>query len=171
VATAALAVAVVGLVLAALSLGWQLASFFLAGPRVRVHIREGFRGADSVLVGPPSTYTEKGLRDFEARGYEAVLGIEATNLGRLPASVVSVRFEIGNDQAAYIPAPGEPMNPQLPHRLDSHSVAAWWAPREEVENIVRNLVKQSSQTGHVRAHVHLANKEVASRNTLDVRDG
>jgi hypothetical protein len=47
---AALVVAVVAVTLSALSLGWQTATFFLSGPRVKAHLREGFYGAGGSMI-------------------------------------------------------------------------------------------------------------------------
>jgi hypothetical protein len=45
----ALAIAGVGVVLGAVSLGWNLAEFRLSGPRVKVHLMFGSRGAEGLV--------------------------------------------------------------------------------------------------------------------------
>jgi hypothetical protein len=52
--TAALVIAILGLVLAVLSLAWQAVTFVLTGPRVKVHLKEGlpqrWRRADRLTL-------------------------------------------------------------------------------------------------------------------------
>lgn len=85
-----LVVAIVGLTLSAVSLVWQWATFFLAGPRVRVRLHEGLAhpGGAGVVLAPHEAYTEEGLASLAAQGFtEPVFGIEVINLGRLATTV------------------------------------------------------------------------------------
>src|SRR5437868_9696517 len=77
VQVATLVIAVVGLVLGAISLAWQAAIFVLTGPRVKVRLQEGFRGPLGVMFGPASMCTETGRQTLANEGYtEHVLAID-----------------------------------------------------------------------------------------------
>jgi hypothetical protein len=163
---ATLVIAVVGVTLAALSIGWQASTFFLSGPRVRVALREGFQGPFGAMLGPPSLYAETGTESLVRMGYtEHVVGVEAVNRGRLPATVVLWSLRFGNG-AAY-QNPSDPSNPELPYRLEPETSAIWYAPVEHLRAFQEALVDQSESTATLRAQVSLASgREITSKNGL-----
>ena len=164
---ATLVIAVVGLGLAALSLGWQLATFFLTGPRVKVDLHEGFKSASGELMtGAASIYTNEGRAALERLGYtEHVLAIEAINTGRLAATVNGWSIEFGN--GALYENPSDMLNPKLPYRLEPHTSQLWCAP---VENL-RAVEWKDPNATTVRGVVRLAGRRrVRSRNALIVEE-
>jgi hypothetical protein len=166
--TITLAIAAAGLALAALSLGWQAATFFLSGPRVRVELREGLRGPQGVMIAPPSVYTEAGLAALEHQGYtEPVLAVMAVNHGRLPTTVNSWLIKFGN--SVTYGNPNDPRNPSLPHRLEPHTSVSWYAPLDDLQKLQAEFVDQSDEAAGARAVVDLGNREnVASKNMITV---
>jgi hypothetical protein len=96
-----LVVAIVGLALAALSLGWQAATFVLSGSRVRVTLRRGAvrRGfGETVRVSFPEHATEREVLVARKQGFtEDVAVAEVRNRGRLAISVedVSIKTDDG----------------------------------------------------------------------------
>jgi hypothetical protein len=77
------------LLVAALSLGWQIAVHQLEGRRVRVTLVHGAAGRGSVVTskvgrtGAPSNHARLAEQGFT----EAVIGVAVTNLGRAPVRV------------------------------------------------------------------------------------
>ncbi len=162
-----LVIAVVGVTLAALSLGWQAATFFLTGPRVKVYLREGFRGPRGVMIAPPSIYTEGGLEALGRMGYvDHVLAVEAVNRGRLPATVHNWAIRFGNNVVYTNPA--DPQNPQLPYRLESHTSASWYAPLDDLQSLQPDFHDQSVRAATARGEVDLQSRRraVTSRDAL-----
>ncbi|HWD37317.1 MAG TPA: hypothetical protein VG944_00585 [Fimbriimonas sp.] len=166
---ATLIIAVVGIVLAGLSLGWQAATFTLSGPRVKVNLREGFRGPRGIMIAPPAVYTDNGLETLAQQGYsEHVLAVEAINRGRLPATIENWSLRFGNGAAYSNPTDGG--NLSLPYRLDSHTRANWYAPAANLRELQGIFTDQTESAAILRAEVSLGSGQTAvSRNALRVR--
>lgn len=164
--TATLVIAVVGLGLSVLSLGWQAASFFLSGPRVRVHLQEGFRGMGGAVLAPPSVYTDQGREALERQGFtEHILAVIVVNRGRLPATVGNWSIRFGNG-AAY-QNPGDPRNPALPYRLEPFTSESWYAPVDHLQKLQEVFTDQSETAAHVRGVIDLGSREtLASQDAL-----
>jgi hypothetical protein len=176
VETAAFVIAVIGLALAALSLGWQLASFLLTGPRVKVRLREGVRSplTGAAMIGPLSMYTERGREALEARGQtQHVLIVTVTNTGRVPTTVDGWSVSFGN-RVEYSGPPGDPAAPPLPCRLEPHAGEHWCAPiDDDLRPVLDDFVDQSDAARTARAHARLqTGAEVSSRERIVLaRDG
>jgi hypothetical protein len=168
--TVALVFAVVGVVLALVSLGWQAATFFLSGPRVKVSFAEGLRGAhDGVMIGPPSIYTEAGREALEADGYtERVVAVTARNVGRMAttASMWAIRF--GNGTLYTLAA--HPRNRPVPFRLDAFEEVTWYAPLNDLTALQAQFVDQGDDAALASAVVDLASgAKVEGRTRLRIR--
>jgi hypothetical protein len=166
VEVATLVIAVIGVFLAGLSLAWQAATFLLTAPRVKVSLREGFRGPLGIMLGPPSLYTEAGRAVMEQQGYiEHVLAIEAINHGRFPATVKDWSVRFGNGAAYGNPA--DPLNPELPYRLDPFNSAIWYAPVEHLQALQGAFTDQGDDAASARGEVDLGTrKTIRSGNAL-----
>jgi len=167
--TVTLVIAITGLGLSALSIGWQAASFFLSGPRVRVHLQEGLRGLGGVVLASPSVYTEEGGAALERLGFgEPILAVIVVNRGRLPATVGNWSIRFGNG-AAY-QNPGDPRNPALPYRLEPFTSDSWYAPLDHLQQLQAVFTDQSDAAAVVHGEVDLGSREtVASKDSLIVR--
>jgi hypothetical protein len=163
---ATLVIAVVGLALAMLSLGWQAATFFLSGPRVKVYLREGLRGPVGVMLAPASIYTGEGRDALTRMGYtEHVLGVEAVNRGRLPATIGHWSLKFKNDVAYQNPT--DPTNPSLPFRLEPETSATWYAPAEDLQEVQDAFTDQSERQATLHAEITLASgRTIRSKNAL-----
>lgn len=163
--TAALAVAIIGLVLAVLSLVWQAVTFVLAGPRVKVRLKEGLRGPAGAVIAPPSIYTDAGRAALEADGYnEHVLAVVVTNSGRSPTTVQRWSLHFGN--GVVYTHQLDPRNPGLPHRLESHTTETWYASVDEIAPLVEGFVDQSESARTLRAEVDAASQTATSRERM-----
>lgn len=163
-----LAIGGAGLGLAALSLGWQAATFFMSGPRVKVRFGEGFRGPLGVMIAPPGVYTEQGLASLEHQGYtEHVLAVTAMNKGRFPATIRNWSICFGN--RATFTNPQDLRNPPLPHKLEPHTAQTWYAPVDEVVPFVDMFSDQNERARTASGAVDTAtNKTVVSRQRIVV---
>src|SRR5690349_1287327 len=119
--TAVFVISVIGLVLAAVSLTWQAASFALAGSRVKVELVHGFRGPGvGAWLGRPGWAVSSA--QFATLGYnEEIVGVRVRNAGRMAATVVNADVEFEN--GALYRNPSSPWNP--PPRLDAGEQATW----------------------------------------------
>lgn len=168
----ALLVACASLVLAAASLGWQVAAWLMDGRRVRVALLHGLRSASGVYSGK----VERGGRPRDLaslygqgiRGTE-VIGVAVTNVGRAPVRIDRYSIELTGGGMAYVPI-GEAIGPSLPHRLPPGETETWYA---EVD-AVRALVSATRASGlrvsdDVRAVIELGTgDEKRTRRTLTV---
>jgi hypothetical protein len=168
VETATLVIAVVGVTLGALSLIWQATTWLLTGPRVKVSLREGFRGPGGAILGPRALYTDAGLAALRRQGFtDPILAIEAVNVGRLPTTVRSWSIVFGN-RAAY-ENQADPRNPQLPYRLEPHSSASWYAPLEDLQALQPGFTDQSDEAATVRGVIDLQSRQtITSKEALIV---
>jgi hypothetical protein len=163
--TAALVIAIVGLVLAAFSLGWQAVTFVLSGPRVKVRLKEGLRGLGGVIIAPPSIYPDSGRASLEADGYtEHVLAVVVTNSGRSATTVQRWSLNYGN--GVVFTHQLDSRNPVLPHRLEPHTTETWYASVAQVAPIVEGFVDQSESARTLRAEVDTATATARSKERL-----
>jgi hypothetical protein len=145
-----LVIALIGLAAALLSLGWQVASWLLSGPRVRVGISHAIMTMTDGSVGP------------------RCIAVEARNVGRAEASLVSWAISFP-DGGTIVPAmsPGTPWwGPSLPHPLGGGHSATWLVDFD-------SFVKARAQAGFgevdIRAVVSLGSgKKIVSRSTIKV---
>lgn len=168
--TAALVVAVIAVVLAAVSLLWQAAAYFLSGPRIKVSLDEGLRGpGGGVISAPPSAYTEKGREKLVADGYtERIVAVVVRNVGRMPTTIRMWSLRFGNDALWTFPI--DPENVPLPHRLDAHDEIGWYATLEQLRDLQREFLDQSDEAAAVVGLVRLGSgSQIESGNALVVR--
>jgi hypothetical protein len=170
---ATLVIAVVGLALAAVSLAWQAASFFLSGPRVRVSLEEALRlpATGALMVGPLEIYTDAGRNQLDDDGYtQHVLVVSAGNRGRMGADVTGWAIIFGN--GARWTHPGFLGNPRLPYRLEPFTNVMWCAAVADLEAVQAAFTDQREDAAKARAIVEIAGDRMsASRSTVVVRPG
>ena len=113
------AVAFAGLVLAAVSLGWQALTFQLSGSRVRVQMRVGTSNHGGV-----AEWTDPGFPDLQwfprlaQQGFgEPLLIATIRNVGRMTVTVESCVWHSEDVSLSLLQIP--PSQP-LPHRLEPH---------------------------------------------------
>jgi hypothetical protein len=129
--TGALAVAIVGVALAALSLGWQAATFALTGSRVKAELRHGAGGMTNMVTGLPGAVD---LNRMRSQGLTTeLIGVEVFNRGRLSVSVTAWRVKMGK---VAVGAVGQAIGPDLPHRLEPGASATWVIPMQPVRAAV-----------------------------------
>jgi hypothetical protein len=112
-------IAVLGLVLALLSLGWQVVAFTRSGSRVGVTMRAGLYGrAGMVQLGEGAFPSPEDLARLGPEGFQMpVLIATITNSGRLPVTVQQCRW--GTKSCVVTPT-RHIAGDTFAHRLDVH---------------------------------------------------
>jgi hypothetical protein len=166
-----LIIAALGLCLAALSLGWQLASYVLEGRRVRVTLLHGSAGPGGFAVGPVGPKNApNNLNDLIAEGFTTreVLGVRATNIGRVPATVSRYSVALSRGGFAFTPI-GDAMGPDLPYRLEPGESATWYADMQDARALVTASRAVASVSRSVRMTVELGTGDkITTKRRLDV---
>lgn len=142
----AFGVSAVSLLVAGTSLGWQIASFLLAGVRVRV---DAGRGHVVDVVEP----------------FDAITG-RARNVGRQPVSVEGVWLQPLNRKTFLWPTTLHPLNPRLPYTLHPGHSFSFVFP---IENLREDLRKDGIGQEEFKVGFSFGNgKSFVSEQSIDV---
>lgn len=168
---AALAIAILGLFVAALSFGWQIATWALSGRRVDVRLLHGVEGRGGFAVGEVGRdRAPLNLNSMRAQGWNGpeVIGIEVINVGRAPVSIRSYSVQAVRGGMAYLPH-GDARGPALPFRLEAGESATWYSDMDDARALVHSLSSIGKTATHVRMVANLGTKqERRTRRTLRV---
>jgi hypothetical protein len=152
---ATLVIAVVGLVLSAVSVTWQVLQHRLSGPRVRVELLWGGIGGGRVVTGPI-----RGTLDSFAGGFpnsqavEPIAAVRGRNIGRLPVDVTA--FAVEFDGGHSVGFPGWNLNPTSPHTLKPGSAVVFYLPLNLVDATIRAGHDNLRSHGQIRGSLDLA---------------
>lgn len=167
-----LLIAALGLVVASLSLGWQLASYILDGRRIRVTLLHGTMGAHGLVVGPVGRDGKpKDLTRIRAEGFDGleVVGVTATNVGRAPATISRYSVQLKRGGFSYTPV-GDKIGPDFPYRLEPGESAAWYSAMQDARALVAASSTVTKVSHDVRMAVELGTGDtIKTRRVLDVR--
>src|SRR5262249_14904712 len=134
---ATLVIAVLGVVMSALSLGWQAATFVLTGGRVKAELYLSFGGVDSVIgTGIPSA-DEDQRRAEGPTGARAVMLVR--NVGRLPVTVAD-RSLVARIHGFRI-SQGVWLGPPLPHRMEGGEATEWDIDSDAVKRLLTEAAR------------------------------
>lgn len=138
-----LVIAVVGLVAAVASLGWQVVSWRLTGPVVRVEIGYG--------IAVP--------------GGATIVYVRAINVGRSPAGIEGwgLRLPDGKTMIDLGPEPGS--GRPLPFTLNGGHAEEW---RMSLDRLVESRESEGYPPTRVRGMVRLHTGQVLSKKTLEI---
>jgi hypothetical protein len=157
---AALIVAVIAVCLSVFSLSWQLVSFVLSGPRIRVQLDQAFRDPvqGAMLVTTPEAIVG-GLGKLRELGYlEHVVLVRVANTGRTAATVERWNIRFGNG-ALYLHPASDPVNLRVPARLEPHSSVTWHTPVEWLQGYQAAFTQQTRRAKRIRAVIGVAGRE------------
>lgn len=135
-------VAGLAFLLAVVSLGWQIASWRMSGPRVSVRLLVGgLRGTThaSVTVRADKDWRAN-LTEFRNEGMTPLVGVEVVNSGRAATSVTGVQGALDSGQR--FGTLDNPLGKPLPHRLDSHDSGVWFLPLSDATEIIDAVRRQ-----------------------------
>lgn len=135
----ALLISAISLVLAGVSLGWQIAQWLLSAGRPKASLMHGVSEGSGAIVGPvtkakPSLRTSR-LREQGMNG-EEIIGIQITNHGRSPVSVEKVALCPRGGHTRLIPVE-QLMGPELPYRLEAGTNASWYLAFDIASVLIR----------------------------------
>lgn len=159
--TAAFAVALVGLLVAALSLGWQIASWALSGRRVRVVLQHGVQGRGGFAIGPVERNSAPRRVDtLRSQGWDGpeVLAIEVINVGRSTLTVRTYSVHAIGSGMSYTPI-GDVIGKPLPFRLEPGESETWYSDMQDARALVSSLPALGKSATHVNMSVSLGTKE------------
>lgn len=140
---AAFVAAALSLLVAALSLGWQIASWSLDGRRVRVVLIHGAVGLSGMATGKVGRDRQpKDLDSLRAEGFTdaEVVGISVTNVGRAPVRIDRYGVRLKKGGFAYYPI-GDAIGPELPFRLAPGETESWLADAADARRLVTTTRK------------------------------
>jgi hypothetical protein len=125
---AALFIAAISLLVAGLSLGWQVAQWLLSAGRPKATLVHGIIERAGAYVGPVGDGGKRhNLRSLRQQGMSGpeVVGIQVTNHGRAPVTVEGVSVRTRGGVMSFVPH-GDRIGPDLPHRLEPNTNASWY---------------------------------------------
>jgi hypothetical protein len=139
---ATLLIAALSLVLAALSLGWQVAQWLLSGGRAKATLMRGVWQGSGAYVGPVTKSGTFELEQFRRQGIDgpAVVGIQVTNRGGALVMVENVAMCPRGGVMRFVPV-GERLGPDLPYRLEPGSNASWYMTADHATRLAESSRK------------------------------
>jgi len=151
---ATLIIAALGVLLGALSLGWQAATYVLTGGRVKIALKVGavVDSGTGMALMPVAEATPDKLASLGQQGFSrAVIAVEVRNVGRLPVTVSrwSLESSLG---VSYVPI-ADSLGSALPHRLDLGEPATWALDLHQAIHLVKTTTEVLGK-GCEQARVH-----------------
>jgi len=141
-----LVIAVIGLVAGVASLGWQVVSWRLTGPVVRVEIGYGIE----VIAGNLG---------------QDIVYVRAINVGRSPVEIEGWGFRLPDGKTIIDMAPEPGSVPPLPITLDGGHAQEW---RMSLRRLVGSRESEGYPPTRVRGMVRLGTGEVRSKKTMEI---
>lgn len=163
------AVAVLGVLLGALSLGWQIASHMLTGGRAKAELLAGALGRGGMATVSLKYMRADSMKELAAQGFaQPVIVVRVRNVGRLPVTVTSWSI-ITSRGVAFSPV-GDSIGPALSHRLEAGETADWAVdanPIRAMAHTTADVFKVPIERVNVRGNVSLGDgRTVKTRETL-----
>lgn len=124
----ALVIASISLLVAGLSLGWQIAQWLLSAGRPKAMLLHGVQGGGGVVTGPVErTGAPRNIKNVRKQGFDGpeIIGVQVTNRGRAPVTVESVALCPRGGEVRFVPQ-GELNGSELPHRLEAGTNSSWF---------------------------------------------
>ena len=134
----ALVIASISLLVAGLSLGWQIAQWLLSAGRPKAKLLHGVQGRGGLATGPVEKSGEP--RNFESlreQGFNGpeIIGVQVTNHGRAPVTVDRIALCTRGGTMRFMPQ-GELIGPQMPHRLEAGTNESWYVDADLTNSLV-----------------------------------
>lgn len=140
-------VAILAVVLACLSLGWQAATYVLTGGRVKVTLLVGAMGNGGMVTGSPDKLKPGWFDGVAEQGYRSpVVAVKVANVGRQPVTVT--RWSVVCPLAGSLTPVANSIGPPLPHRLEVGESATWAVDMHSVHTFMeatRKVVARGRQ--------------------------
>lgn len=166
----AILVAALSLVMAALSLGWQIAQYLLSAGRPKATLLHGLANGGEAYSGPVGAdrtgFDLDRLRKQGMTGTE-VVGVQVTNHGRAPVIVESVSLRPRGGSMSFVPI-GERIGPELPHKLEPGANASWFldhAHAVRLADVSRSTAREKVSGVYMTAQLGVG-KTIKTKRTL-----
>lgn len=133
-----LAIAALGLLVACLSFGWQIASWLLDGRRVKLVLKHGAMGRGGAALG---TIKRDGrasdLTQVRGEGFTGtdVLAVTVINVGRAPVVIERYSVVLDGTGLSFTPM-GDAIGESLPHELQPGRSGRWYAEIDSVRALI-----------------------------------
>jgi hypothetical protein len=139
------AVSIIALVLSVVSITWHVATFALAGGRVKVELRVGayHESGSGLISAAPGDMAQAWGEHERAQGYtRPVVLVRVRPIGRMPVTVESwslvaqrvpesvpgrVEIQLGRGELMTLQPVAGSIGPPLPHRLEPGGASETWA--------------------------------------------
>lgn len=168
----ALLLSAVSLLVAGLSLGWQIAQWLLAAGRPRANLQHGVWQGGAAIVGTvPKSGRAIDVAGLRRPGYGGpqVVGIQVTNYGRAPVTIEKVAVHTRGGVMSLVPL-AERLGPDLPYRLESGTNASWYVAADDAVRLATSSreVLDEAVTGVYMVAELATGKAVETPQTLRV---
>lgn len=165
-----LTISALALLVAALSAGWQFASYALEGRRIKLTLVHGAMGRAGFVVGPVGRGGQpRDLRSVRADGFVGteVLGVTATNVGRAPVTITQYSVALRRGGFSFRPV-GDRIGPELPYRLQPGESETWYAEMQSARALVfaSAAVKQVSRSVRMTVTLGTGDEKVTRRHVV-----
>jgi hypothetical protein len=146
------------------TLGWSVLVFRLSGPRVKLTLLLGALGRGGIVSIRKLEAFNFGL--LRSQGFdEALLGVEVSNVGRMPTDVTD--FGAKFTRGFGFSLPGYPANPSLPHRMEPHSQARWYIPLAHILATAAAVSREGVGSVEVWMEVQFPGRTVTTKERFD----
>lgn len=136
---AAILVASLSLVVAALALGWQVASWLLDDARLKTRMKQGLAGRGSVVsadvLRSGKLCDMKSMRDQGWDGPD-LIGIEVANIGRRRAKISRVGLSLKRGGTGLSHTEANAWSPSLPHWLEPGESDTWYFELDDARALI-----------------------------------
>lgn len=156
---ATLVIAVLGLLTALGSVVWQAVSYSRSGPRLRITMKRGYVGMGQMVSGPVKLDSTKQMADQGLT--ERFVGVEVTNVGRLPISIDGAEARMENGMAFM--ETGLSINPPAGTRIEPHSSKSWWVRWEMAVAMVQTTAAIGSEKSNRALKVRMMVKPTVGK--------
>jgi hypothetical protein len=168
--TVALLISAVSLVLAGLSLGWQIAQWLLSAGRPKAVLLHGvWQGSGAYTAVVKQGGSPLDIAGLNRQGIVGpqVVGIQITNHGRAPVTVVRVTLRARGGTLSLVPLT-ELLGPSLPHRLEPGTNSIWYVDASNAITLAessRDVLHQKVSGVYMTAELGTG-KEIRTPQTL-----
>lgn len=166
----ALVISLLSLVIAALSIGWQIAQYLLSAGRPKATLLHGLVSTSTAFTGPVGTDEKKrsieGLLNQGISGVEAV-GIQITNHGRAPVIIEKITLFPRGGTMSLVPL-RELLGPDLPYKLEPGANSSWYVDYSHAIRLIassREVLEENVSGVYMSAQLGTG-KSIKTRQTL-----
>ncbi|MHC6176198.1 phosphoribosylamine--glycine ligase [Glutamicibacter endophyticus] len=166
----ALIISLLSLVIAALSIGWQIAQYLLSAGRPKATLLHGLVSSAAAYTGPVGSDEKKrsldGLLQQGISGVEAI-GIQITNHGRAPVIIEKITLFPRGGTMSLVPL-GELIGPDLPYKLEPGANSSWYVDYLHATRLIassREVLREKVSGVYMSAQLGTG-KSIKTRRTL-----